>query len=195
MHLTLITAPAALPVTVAEAKAHLRVDHSIEDTLIENLIKVATAELDGRQGLLRRALITQTWDMQLLTFPFVQRIELPFPPLQSVTYIKYLDDDGVEQTLSTDVYEVVKTGEAAYIRRRRDQLWPVTFEDTDLGVTVRFVCGYGGTSASVPENIRAAMLLRIGELYNFRGDGDAPARGPGAAIDRLLAGSRRVVLR
>lgn len=57
----LVSPPASLPVTLAEAKAHCRVDHDDEDALIEAYIAAAVAHLDGWRGVLGRAIMPQTW--------------------------------------------------------------------------------------------------------------------------------------
>jgi uncharacterized phiE125 gp8 family phage protein len=193
MLLTLITPPAELPVTLTEAKAHLRVEHTEENALITNLIKAATAEIDGRDGFLRRALVNQTWELGLYWFPTCVRIELPMPPLVSVTHVKYYDADNVEQTFSADNYEVVANAPQGYIALKQGASWPATYQ-REQAITIRFVAGYGADSTYIPENVRAAMLLRIGELYANRGDDDDQDMGPSAAVRRLLSPSRRVVL-
>jgi uncharacterized phiE125 gp8 family phage protein len=192
MLLSLATPPAAYPVTVAEAKAHLRIEHALDDTYIETLVKAVTAELDGRQGLLRRALITQTWDYSLPWFPVVRRICVPMPPLQSITSVKYFDADNVEQTFSSDNYEIVTQDEQGYIALKQDASWPGTYE-REAAVTIRFVAGYGVDGSAVPANVRAAMLLRIGELYANRGD-EAVSGDMSVTVKRLLNPSRRVLL-
>ena len=89
----IVTAAAAVPVTLTEAKAHLRVDYTTDDTLITTLINVATEYAEKRLG---RALITQTWaayfndwDEAFANSPDNDAIHLPYAPLQSVTHIKY----------------------------------------------------------------------------------------------------------
>lgn len=191
MQLAPVTPPAETPVSLAEAKGHLRVEHDKEDTLIGGLIAAVTAELDGRQSFLRRALITQTWDYGLPWFPVTRRIVLPFPPLQSVTSVKYFDASNAEQTFAADNYETVITEEQGFISLKQGASWPSTYE-RETALTIRFVCGYGAASA-VPKNIRAAMLLRIGELYANRGD-EETAGDMSPTVRRLLNPSRRVIL-
>ncbi|ORE94037.1 hypothetical protein ATO13_08186, partial [Stappia sp. 22II-S9-Z10] len=89
MTLGLITPPTALPVTVAEAKAHMRVVYDHEDDYIADLIRAATARLNGPYGLLGRCILTQTWRVTLLVLG--STITLPLGPHQSVDSIVYLD--------------------------------------------------------------------------------------------------------
>jgi uncharacterized phiE125 gp8 family phage protein len=102
MALKLITAPAAEPVSTSEAKSHLRVDTTADDTYIGTLITVARQNVESH---LRRALISQTWEVVLDAFP-AGVIRLPKPPLASVTSIKYTDDEGNESTYSSANYVV-----------------------------------------------------------------------------------------
>lgn len=192
MLLSLATPPSAYPVTVEEAKAHLRIEHALDDTYIGTLIAAVTAELDGRQGWLRRALITQTWDYALPRFPVARRICIPFPPLQSVTSIKYFDADNAEQTFASDNYETITQDEQGYVALKQSASWPSTYE-REAAVTIRYVAGYGAAATNVPANIRAAILLRVGELYTNRGD-EAVHGDMAVTVKRLLSPSRRVLL-
>ena len=185
----LITAPAADPVTLAEAKAHLRVDHSDEDATINGLIKAATSYLDGRSGILGRCLVTQTWEETFDAFP-TNAIELPLGPVASVTSVKYLDQAGAEQTLSAGVYTVDTASLVARIVS--DDAWPAT-KATANAVTVRYVAGTA--SASIPGAIRHAILLLVGHWYENR---QPAAEGSAAelpfAVSALLSPFRRSVI-
>lgn len=170
MPLVLITAPETEPVSLAEARLHLRLDASgdpashPDDDLVTALITAARQSLDGRDGWLGRALITQTWELRLDAFP--AGIRLPLPPLRSVTSIKYDDADGVEQTLATDQY-VVTADEPAVIVPAYGVTWPSTRAMPEA-VRARFVAGYGDAAADVPAPIKAAILLHLGTLYRDR---------------------------
>lgn len=158
----LVTAPASLPVTVSEAKAHLRVDHSDEDALIEGLIRAAVSHLDGRTGVLGRCIVTQTWELILDAFPF-DAIEIPLGPVASVTSISYVDVNGATQTVSAETYYVDTSSLSAWIVP--DDFWPETM-DTANAVTVRFVAGTA--AADVPAALKQAILLLIGSWYENR---------------------------
>jgi len=163
MSLTLVTAPTAEPVSLTEAKAHLRVTGSDEDTLITAMIAATRQNLDGRDGWLGRALMTQTWELRLDRFP--ASITVPLPPLQTVDSVKYIDGDGAEQTLDPSLYQVV-AGEPARIVPAYGQTWPSTRCQPD-SVWVRFTAGYGDAD-DVPAPIKAAILLNVGTLYRDR---------------------------
>jgi uncharacterized phiE125 gp8 family phage protein len=183
-------APVELPLSLADAKAHLRVDHSDEDELISGLIDAATAHIDGYSGILGRALITQTWAVEFPTFS--SRLDLPLGPLQSAI-IQYYDSTNVLQTLATSVYAVLTDGLGPYVSLKYNQQWPQTYTRDDA-VKVTWVAGYGATPASVPAAIRSAMLLLIAHWYDNRAAvnvGNITSELPLAAA-ALLAPYRRV---
>lgn len=163
MGLSLVTAPTVEPVTLAEARLHLKSDDSAttDDTLITALI---TAARELAENETRRALITQTWKLTLDEFPAEGLIYVPRPNLISVTSITYIDDDGVSQTLASDQYTVVTDTLPGEIHVAYDVDWPTT-RAVPAAVTVNFTCGYGATAAAVPGPIKAAMLLDIGDMY------------------------------
>ena len=193
MGLTLVTAPANQPVTLDEAKAHLRVDFTDDDDMIEALIEAASGWVDGPNGFLGRALIDQTWDLYLDHFPcgphrhqaFAYHhghrrhrhdaIEIPLPPLIEVLGVYYLDTTGNEQLLDESLYTVDPTSETNQPGRiipAGTSRWPQTSCDAN-SVRIRFRAGYIDSSVSpatdnVPRPIRAAILLHIGDLYSNR---------------------------
>lgn len=180
MPLVLITAPADEPVSLAEARLHLRLDASgtpathPDDDLVTALIAAARQNLDGADGVLGRALITQTWELRMPAFPcrawpstrVADAIRLPLPPLQSVTSIKYDDPAGVEQTLDSSLY-VVGTGEPAEIVPAYGQTWPAT-RGMPESVRVRFVAGYGDAGSDVPGPILDSIKAQIARRYDDR---------------------------
>ena len=167
MSYKLITAPTTTPITLAETKAHLRVDSPDEDALITALIDAATARFDGPTGILGRALMPQTWDLFLDVFPAEPAIKLPFPPLASVTGVYYFDAvTEAEATFAAANYEVDTYSIPGWVQLAADASWPEIME-TINAVRVRFVAGYA-SAAAVPAPIKAAMLLMIGDLFEHR---------------------------
>lgn len=166
MALKLITAPAAEPVSTSEAKSHLRVDTTADDTYIGTLITVARQNVESH---LRRSLINQTWEVVLDAFP-AGVIRLPKPPLASVTSIKYTDDEGNESTYSSANYVVDSDTEPGRVVLKSGQTWPAVTLAAANGVRVRYVAGYGAAGSNVPQAIRQAILLVIGSLYENRED-------------------------
>lgn len=167
MGLTLITPPAAEPISTATAKLHLRVDHSSDDTLIDNLVKAARISAEHWTG---RAVITQTWEKTLDQFPcgsYNEGIVLPFPPLASVASLKYIDQDGVLQTMSSSDYKVLANRTPGEVVLAYNKTWPTVRCEADA-ITVRYTAGYGVSGASVPDSILQAMLLMVGHWYEHR---------------------------
>lgn len=165
MALTEVTAPAAEPVTTAQAKAQIRVDISDDDTLIDGLVTTARQVVET---ITRRALITQTWDWVLDEFPAGDTLVLPLPPLQSVTSITYVDTDGNSGTVSSGDYIVDTDSEPGRVVLKTGSTWPSVSLRAANGVTVRFVAGYGSAGSNVPQAIRQALLLIVGHLYENR---------------------------
>lgn len=169
MWLRLSTAPTTTPVSLAEAKLHLRVETSetAEDELITQLIAAATANLEGREGLLGRALMVQSWEWRINRFPPAGTpILVPFPPLSTVIKIGYLDPDGVEQTVATSVYVVEAETFQGQVRLAYGESWP-SIRNEPYAVRIEFTAGYPD-AAQVPDPIRAAIKLMVGDAYRNR---------------------------
>lgn len=170
MPLTLVTAHATEPITSALAKLQVKVESSVtvDDDLFTLLI---TAARDRAEIATNRQMITATWDLVLDVFPDCGYIELPKPPLQSVTHVKYTDTAGDLQTWAASNYDVQAPDGPRAARGRialsYGKTWPSTYGEIG-DVQIRFVCGYGTAAADVPELLRAAMLLDLGTLYNNR---------------------------
>lgn len=164
----LVTAPALEPLTVAEVKQHLQIfsEDTTHDTYITALI--TTARIYAEK-FTKRALITQTWDMVFNSFYGWKRtqINIPFPNLQSVTWVKYYDSNNVLQTLDSATYTVDSTRKPGRIYPAYGQYWPATLFAPNA-CTVRFIAGYGSTAASVPETIKQGMLIMCGHWFENR---------------------------
>lgn len=158
----LIIAPSVEPISLTEAKEHLYVPHNSDDALIGAIIVAARGDAERRLG---RALINQTWELALDAFP--AEIELPYPPLMSVTSIKYLDTDGAEQVLDPVQYVVDADAAPGAVVPAYGASWPSTRAQRNA-VRARYVAGYGVDATSVPAPIKRWILLRIGALYENR---------------------------
>ncbi|KKM90426.1 hypothetical protein LCGC14_1238730 [marine sediment metagenome] len=136
-----------------------------EDTLLTNLIKAARFYCEDFQ---KRAYITQTWELWLDRFPRVDFIEIPLPMLQSITSVKYFDVDDTEAPFSSGSYFVDTKSEPGRVALNFGEQWPTTTLRPANGVVVRFVAGYGDAASNVPESIRQAILLTLGNWYENR---------------------------
>lgn len=189
MDLVLVTAPVAEPITTADAKAHLRVDSTDDDTYIDSIIKASRRWIEHTYGL---ALVTQTWDGSLDAFPWDGVIQIPKRPLVSVTSITYYDDDLSTSTVfSSANYQVDTVKRPPRIVLKSGSSWPTDSLRLSSGVVVRFVAGYGAASA-VPEDIEHAIKLLVGQLYAHREPEitGAVVAKLGFTIDALLADHR-----
>lgn len=144
-------------------KAHSHIDTSDDDAKIAALISAAT---EDTQSFLWRQLCTATFTLTLDRFPWSDYIDLPRPPLQSVTHVKYYDLSNNLQTLSSSDYEVDTSTEPGRIYIDRSTGWPSVY-DRRNAVEIRFVAGYGAASA-VPEMIRQSIFLKAAHWYENR---------------------------
>lgn len=163
MAIKLVTAATVEPISTAEAKLHLRIDHSTEDTLIAALI-VAVREVV--EDVTNRALISSTWELRLDSWPSMP-LKLPKPPLVSITSIKYVDEAGVEHTVANTVYDLDIDSEPGRLFFKPNQSWPSDTLWPYGAVRIRYVAGWAN-AAAVPQKIKNAMLLGIGHLYENR---------------------------
>lgn len=162
---TLQSPPGSEPITLGEAKAHLKIDGSDEDAYIATLITVARLHVEEAYGW---ALITQTWDVYYPGFPAgLREMVITQPPLQSVTEVEYTLDDGTTAVLSASVYNVDAASSPGRIVPKRDQEWPSDSLDTGNPVRVRCVVGFG-EATDVPENIVHATKIALATLYDHR---------------------------
>ncbi|RJP21670.1 MAG: hypothetical protein C4529_07015 [Deltaproteobacteria bacterium] len=167
MYATLVTAPASLPVTLAEAKSHLRVEVTDDDTLISTYIEAATG---AAEEFLRRRLVAQTWRYFLDEFPGDgSAIVVPGSPLVSVAAFTYRDPTtGTPTTVPGTDYSVEAPSGPNPPRGRLvlgfEKSWP-TARAEENSVQFDAVLGYGGL---VPLTIKAGILHIIGSLYANR---------------------------
>jgi len=190
MDLTLVTAPAAEPITTADAKTHLRVDTTDDDIYIDSLVKTSRRWIENTYGL---ALVTQTWDGSFDAFPWDGgAILIPKRPLVSVTSVTYYDDDLSTSTVfSSTKYQVDAAKRPPRIVLKSGESWPSDSLRLSSGVVVRFVAGFGAAT-TVPDDIEHAIKLLVGQLYAHR---EPEITGTiiaklGFTIDALLADHR-----
>jgi uncharacterized phiE125 gp8 family phage protein len=186
MGLRVITPPSVEPVTLAEAKQHLRVDTDADDALIASLVSAAREECEH---LLERALAPQT--LQLLLDEWPVAIQLPKPPLVSVTSVEYVDPTGALVVLPGSQYALDQGQEPSWLLPAIDVDWPETAQFANV-VRVEYVAGY--EAADCPPLIKQWIKLRVGTLYAYR-EADAE-RAPVASgfADRLIDRYRIVTI-
>lgn len=187
-------APTVPLVTRDEAKRHCRVEllEPDDDAVIDSLILAATAYLDGYSGVLGRALINQTWRLNLSCWPAC-RIRLPLAPVSTITSIKYYDTTNTQATLDAENYSLLEDALSPYAGWAQDATLPSLYERDDA-IEVLFVAGYGAAASDVPQAIRHAALMLIAHLFENR---ETTIVGTNAqelpfAVSALIAPFRRV---
>lgn len=193
MPLSLVTPPAAEPLDVeSEVKIHCRIDlaSTLENARLLGLVKSARGFCEQ---VTQRQLITASWLWILGCWSLRPdgALHIPFPPLQAVTKIEYYDTSDAKVELPTAAY-VVETPAGPRAGKGRVYLkpgysWPA-LSSRPGAVEVSFRAGYGDTADKVPETLKSAMLLLIGELYERREDAVVGTiSGPAAvSAERLM---------
>ncbi len=194
----LVTPPTVLPVTLAEAKAHLRVEHDEDDALIAAMLAAAIERLDGWSGILGRCLIEQVWALPFERFPRSDLIGLPFPNVSGVV-VSYRPSNGAAAIeFSSSFWWLTETVTGSVIVLAAGASWPATADRPDA-VTATMTVGYGAAPADVPAPIRSAILLMVGDLYRNRettGQGASPLGSipMSTTVEALLAPYRRGIV-
>ncbi|RMF07843.1 MAG: hypothetical protein D6773_03100 [Alphaproteobacteria bacterium] len=192
MPLVLAAPAAAEPLSLAEAKSHLRVDGSDEDALISGLIATATLHVERDLGI---ALITQGWKFLRDAWPPNWFTEIPLAPLQSVESITVYDADDAAQVFGANHWFADLASSPPRVVLRGSAPWPVPGRRAN-GVEIALTAGFGLSAADVPQPLRHALLLLVAHWYERREPvlvGEPPHQLPGS-IAALLAPYRRVRL-
>ncbi len=195
----LVAPPDETPVSLAEAKAHLRIDHDLDNGRVEAAIAGAVAHLDGYTGILGRALVTQTWRQDIPFWPASRCLRLPLAPVASIASVSYRPAGGGA---------AVEVDPASYrlLAGTSDPsvLLPAAFapalDNAPDAISVEFVAGYGkpgdeGWPKQMPGALRSAILLMVGDLYRFTDSaalGQVSAVPMSVTVDRLLSPFRRL---
>lgn len=164
MSLTLIKPPSQEPLSLAEVKAHCRVEHALDDSMISAMIIAARLAAEHE---LQRPLIKQTWEASFDMFPRrAEGLALgKFRPIAIVS-VDYLDSDGVDTSMSDSDYILDSSAVPGWLYPVYDSSWPEA-RILANSVRVRFTAGYG-VADDVPQCIKQWMLLLIGSMYAFR---------------------------
>jgi uncharacterized phiE125 gp8 family phage protein len=162
MTAALITPPALEPVSLADAKAHLRLDGDDDDTLVNVAITAARVHVEA---LTRRMLIEQSWRIYLDAWPRKRILPLEVAPLISVDAITVYDADGEPATIDPDDYEV----DTVSVPGRLLLGSPVTVGRAVNGIEIDVTAGYGASSVDVPGPLRQAIMMLVAHWYEHRG--------------------------
>ncbi|MGF7160275.1 putative phiE125 gp8 family phage protein [Rhodoligotrophos appendicifer] len=155
--------PAIEPVTVEEARAHLRVDGAEEDAMIGALITAARVHLESAT---RRVFITQGWSVFLDQWPISGVVALPVSPVQTVDAVKVYGDDDAATLVDPDIYGV-DPGSRPRLRPRAAAGWPLPGRAL-RGIEIQLTAGFGDTAPAVPAPIRLAILQLVAHWFEQR---------------------------
>jgi uncharacterized phiE125 gp8 family phage protein len=190
MPLQLVTPPALEPVTLSEARLHLRVDTADDDPLISALISAARLHAEM---LTARQFLPARW--RLVLDRFTPMVLLNRSPVVSVVSVRYLDMGGLWQIMPSTDYVVESSSEPARITPAFGKIWPPTLPQIG-SVEILFDAGYADAT-KVPDGIKRWMLLRVGSLYQHREEMSVLPAGridPLPFVDSLLDPYRVVTL-
>lgn len=158
----LLSAPAAEPLSLAEAKAFMRVEHADDDDVIGALIAASRIHIEAQT---RRALMTQSWRITLDAWPADGRLPIRPAPLRELTSVRVYDSGGVAHAVDGQSF-VVDTSASTLVFAP----WALPSPGRlAAGIEVDVVVGYGDAAADVPEPLRQAIRLLIAHWYENRG--------------------------
>lgn len=161
--------PAVEPLSLAEAKLHLRVDDAAEDTTIGSLIVAARRHVEQVTGL---ALIQQGWSLYLDRWPGMQ-VVLPLSPLIAIADVWVYGEDDVGAAVDAAHWFADNVSRPPRLVLRSGRAWPRPGR-TANGIEIAFSAGFGASPAQVPQPLRQAMLRLIAHWFDNRGDAAAP---------------------
>lgn len=185
MTLVLTSGPGLEPVSLAEAKAHLRVEDDAEDTLIASLIVTSRLHIEAVLGM---AFLTQEWSWIIDAWPDLAVLRLPLRPVQAITRIRIFGEDGSATSVPPDRYLLDGLGAPARLVRRRGRVWPqpgISASGIEIGLRV----GFASKAQDVPHPLRQAVLLLVAHWYEHREPGElgSPAIPVPDEVSRLVA--------
>lgn len=192
-YIRVIDRPTEEPLSLAEVKIHLRVDHTDEDEMLSGYISAARDLVENECS---RALMAQTVELGLDDFPrYEDRIRIPRGQLQGIFSFLYTDVDGITHAMNAGTdYKLNQFSEPAEVVLPFNAVWPSVMLDTAAPVRIQFQCGYE-SAADVPKQAKQAMLMLIGDWYVNREDvvigrtSTVAAKLPNG-VDRLLTNLR-----
>jgi uncharacterized phiE125 gp8 family phage protein len=167
MTLSLVTAPTELPISIHEMKMHLRVDHDMEDALIDSMIQAAVDVWEGETG---RQVMRAEYDLFLPAFPDSGPIRIPRPPLFEVVSVEYVATEGAAPVLWDAAEYMVTAPQGSQSLEGtiypRSGTFPATAGDHEGTVRIRFRAGY--PQDHVPAAVKLRLMLLVSDLYATR---------------------------
>lgn len=157
----LLTGPAIEPLSLAEAKAFLRVEHDDDDDLIAALIAGSRIHVEAQT---RRALITQSWRLTRDGWPGNGRLEVRPGPLRALTAARVYRIDNTTRTVDVAAFVLDLAGSALIFAP-----WALPAPERIIaGIELDVSVGYGDAATDVPEPLRQAIRLLVAHWYENR---------------------------
>ena len=153
------------PVTLEEAKSHIRVVANDENAHIQQLIKVARKQVEADA---RRKYVRAVYKIRDRAFPCADEYPLEWPTVEGITSVSYTASTGNTVSLSTSVYELDANETPGFVRLRYNQNWPTT-RDVQNAVITTITCGSTAPQTNTPVEAKQAILLMIDDMYCNRG--------------------------
>jgi uncharacterized phiE125 gp8 family phage protein len=166
MSLLLTTPPAVEPVSLAEAKAHLRISHADDDAYISTLIISARRRIETRTGL---RLIAQGWSQFFDCWPPFGEIELRVSPVSTVTDLIIYGDTDTPSSVDPAHYFLDATAAPPRVVFRQGRS-PSPPGRRRKGIEVRMTAGFGASASAVPQELKQATLLLVADSFANRGE-------------------------
>jgi uncharacterized phiE125 gp8 family phage protein len=164
MPLILNSGPSVEPISVAEAKAHCRVDNAAEDLLIAGLVLAARTHVERSLGV---ALIEQSWSLYLDRWPDGPWLDLPLRPVISLEAVRLYSPSDTFMTLPPELFLIDGAGAYPRLARREAVAWPLPGRCVN-GIEIAFTAGFGATAEDVPMPIRLAIKMLVAHWYEMR---------------------------
>src|SRR5688572_18004325 len=164
MPLILNSGPSVEPVSLAEAKAHCRIDGTAEDTLVASLLIAARMHIERS---LNVALIEQSWSLFLDRWPDRPSLALPLAPVMSVDAVRLYSPDDSSAVVDPDLFLLDGAGQRPRLSRREAGPWPLPGRSVN-GIEIAFTAGYGAAADYVPLPVRLALTLLVAHWYETR---------------------------
>ena len=170
---TIKTAATKNSLTLAEVKEHLRLELS-EVTENDSLLTLIRTSEKIAQDYTGRKFISQTIYYYLPEWPSSDYIRLPYGNLQTIDRITYWDSNESSSAFAATYWYSDTDSDPGRAVLRYGEEWPTATLDSRNPIRVQYICGYGKDPSSVPEPIRQAMKIIIGNLYVNRESGEIP---------------------
>lgn len=177
--------PSVEPVTLAEAKAQLRIAHDSEDDFLSGLLRAARGEIEQATG---RALIDQSWRLALDAWPASATVLLRRAPVREVLSVTVYGAEGEAEVLDPGGYELDAVSCPARLHFARR---PAPGKAMN-GIEIDFAAGYGEAGTDVPDLLKRAIMVLVAHWYEFRtafGPDSQPVSFP-EGYERLIAAYR-----